>query len=152
MVNRLLAGQAEASQETNNGGQERDQEAVSETSQERRQGSDKTGQQASKETNDDPEESGDDVEDRVQERDDLGSEAEDGEERLDGEENLGDEDDNQVEDLVEVTVGNIETSRAEDLGEDVGELEVHVLELLGDVGLGVVLAEGTVLDLGEGAV
>ena len=106
MVNRLLAGQAEASQETNNGGQERDQEAVSETSQERRQGSDKTGQQASKETNDDPEESGDDVEDRVQDRDDLGSEAEDGEERLDGEENLGDEDDNQVEDLVEVTVGN----------------------------------------------
>lgn len=88
----------------------------------------------------------------MQERDDLGSEAEDGDERLDSEENLGDENNDQVDDLVDVTVGNVETSRAEDLGEDVGELEVHVLELLGDVGLGVVLAEGTVLDLGEGSI
>lgn len=88
----------------------------------------------------------------MEEEGELRSDSEDGEDGLNGSEELGDENDNEVQDLVEVTVGNVETSSAEELGNNASQLEVHVLELLSNVVGGIVLAQGAVLDLGEGGV
>lgn len=76
----------------------------------------------------------------MEERDQLGSEAEDGDESLDGEEDLRQEDDDEVQDLVDIGVGDGDTSGGCELVDNLGEGEVHVGEgsdgVVGAISLG----------------
>ena len=82
----------------------------------------------------------------------LGTDAEDGDDRLDGEEDLREESSDEGQGAVEVSRVGVDAGSVEDLLEDVGELEVHGLELGSDVLDGLVLGDGAGLDLGEGGV
>lgn len=127
LICRLDTG-TEASEESDNGGEERGENTSSEASKERRESSNEAGEDGTDEANDENEDLGEDLEDGVEDRDELGLETSDGDDGLDGSEDLRDKNNNEVEDLVDITVSDRETSSAGKLGDDLGELKVDTLK------------------------
>lgn len=143
---------AKTSKETSNASQERSKDTVTEASQEGSEASDESGQETAKEGNETSEDVGDEAKQRVEDGSKLRTDAEDGDERLDGEEDLREEGSDESQGAVEVSRVGVDAGSIEDLLEDVGELEVHGLELRSDVLDGLVLGDLAGLDLGEGGV
>lgn len=148
----FLDTSSEASEESDNGGKDGSKDTVSETSKERSEASNQARNDSADEANDEGENLSKDLEDGVEDRDELRSETSDGDDGLDSGEDLRDEDNNEVEDLVNIRVGNVETSSAGELGDNLSELEVHRLEGRSSLGGTLVLSEFAGLDLvGNGA-
>jgi hypothetical protein len=143
----FLDTSTEASKESDNGGKDGSKDTVSETSKERSEASNQARNDSANKANDEGEDLGENLEDGVEDRDELGSETGDGDDGLDSGEDLRDEDDNEVEDLVDIRVGNVETSSASELGDDLSELEVHRLEAGDSLGGTLILGEIAGLDL-----
>jgi hypothetical protein len=148
----FLDTSTEASEESDNGGKDGSKDTVSETSKERSEASNQARNDSADKANDEGEDLGEDLEDGVEDRDELRSETSDGDDGLDSGEDLRDEDDNEVEDLVDIRVGNVETSCSGELGDNLSELKVHRLEGRNSLVGPLVLGEVARLDLvGDGA-
>lgn len=140
-------GSGEASNKSHDGSQERGEQAVSEPSQEGAEGSDQAGDDSNHEAGDENDDLSQQGEDGVKQRRQLRSEAKDDNERVDGLEDNSEEGNSEVENVVNVTVSNGETRSASELGDDLGEIELGVAELLSGLLLAFLLGDVSVLDL-----
>lgn len=139
----------DASNESDNGGEDRGEEAVAETSEERGQASDEAGEEATQETDEDGQDVGDESEDGVEERDKLGAETEDGDNRVDGGEEQVNEYVDEDEDTVNITLGNGDTSSTSEGGDNLSDVDLDALNEVNDLGISLRLLDLAGLELGE---
>lgn len=143
-----LSGQGRGNDgdEADDGGQERSQEAVAEAGQDGAQGGDEAGQQAGEEADEGGQEAGEQGEDGGEEEVELRLDAEDGEEAVDGGQDELEQGGDEGQDAVDVAVADGEAGGGGQAGDDLGELELDVLDLGEGLGLALLGGEAAGVD------